>query len=219
MAEAASGNIKTIFFDAGGVLFVTKRKRMERIGQILRARGYSEAQIAGGFAKAEEFYQEYRRSNRWISTWDEEDTYWHRYYGSIACTVNPRDWDLDQELFHLTHYARHCEVFPEVPGVLEQLASQYELAVISNALPSLDWVFDLLDLRKYFKGIFLSAKIGVSKPDAKIFQYALQQMDVAPEKALYIDDKLEHVVAAQNLGINGFHLQRSETDLTALLRR
>lgn len=72
------------------------------------------------------------------------------------------------ELFYFAHYAFHCELFPEIEEVLIELSKKYRLAVISNAMPSMDWIFDRLKILKYFDSIILSAHVIASKPDEAI---------------------------------------------------
>lgn len=54
-----------------------------------------------------------------------------------------------------------------------------------------------------FKGVVVSAKVKLSKPDPKIYQYILTKFNLLPNETVFIDDVLENVIAAQNLGIYG----------------
>ena len=139
---------KVIFLDAGGVLFETFIKEDDRIRRLLVERGYPNSQIDKAILKAKQLEIPF------ITTWDEEKQYFKHYYGVIAGELG--DIKLADELLYFAHYAAHCELFPEVKDVLEELSKSYRLAVISNALPSTDWVFDWLRIRKYFDSIILS---------------------------------------------------------------
>ena len=91
---------------------------------------------------------------------------------------------------------------------LEVLATRYRLAVISNALPSMDWVFDRFDLRRYFERVFISSPMGVAKPDPRIFTMALDEVGCAASKTIFVDDKRRNVDAATALGMKGVGLYR-----------
>ena len=51
----------------------------------------------------------------------------------------------------------------------------------------------------------ISAEVGIMKPDPRIFQYALEQLDVAPAEAVFVDDVIENVEAARAFGMHAIH--------------
>jgi epoxide hydrolase-like predicted phosphatase len=55
------------------------------------------------------------------------------------------------------------------------------------------------------QGIVVSGIEKVSKPNPRIYQILLERYNLTAEKCVFIDDKLENIQAAQNLGIIGFH--------------
>ncbi len=60
-------------------------------------------------------------------------------------------------------------------------------------------IFDLFD------ELVLSHKIKILKPDPRIFKYLLKKVKCRPGEVLYIDDGLNNVRSASNLGIKGIH--------------
>lgn len=211
------GNVNTIFFDAGGVLFDTEMPRAERIRHILRAKGFDDSAIEKGLRKGEEFSDKYLNDGNWLWNWSDEEKYWDKYYEVISNEISQdASYSLKQQLFHHTHYAIHCKLFDEVRSLLESLNGTYRLGVISNAFPSMDWVFDRLDIRKYFDSITISAFVGECKPDKNIYEIALNSMNVKAEECIFIDDKMRNVEAAEKLGFRGVHLDRETNDLRIL---
>lgn len=59
----------------------------------------------------------------------------------------------------------------------------------------------------YFDGKIISGHVGLAKPDIKIYQLAIEQFDLIPEKSLFIDDKIENTQGANKVGIKTIHLQ------------
>ena len=53
-----------------------------------------------------------------------------------------------------------------------------------------------------FDDMIISGKVGLKKPDKKIYELAIKIFDCNPSKTLFIDDRPENTEAAQNLGIN-----------------
>jgi epoxide hydrolase-like predicted phosphatase len=57
-----------------------------------------------------------------------------------------------------------------------------------------------------FDGIIDSSEVGVRKPNPKIFDLALQISGIPAAKTIFLDDYLEHVTVANNLGIKSIHV-------------
>lgn len=203
-------NKEVIFFDAGGVLFDTFVKGDDRIRNLLIERGYTMAAIDHAIKSAMKIELSF------ITNWDDEEQYYKSYYGAIANELG--EPLLANELFLFTHFATHCKLFPEVLEVLQEVSKEYRLAVISNAMPSMDWIFDNLGIRKFFESIILSSTVKEEKPGDAIYKIAMKQMKITPENSIFIDDKLENVEAAKALGINGLQLDRTVTDLKNLIK-
>ena len=103
--------------------------------------------------------------------------------------------------------------YPEVMEVLTALREQgYRLGIVSN------WSWNLRDrvvqagLDRFFELVWASAYAGCNKPHPQIFEQALAQMDLRPERALYIGDSYAHdVVGARNAGVDVLLLDRPGT--------
>ena len=57
------------------------------------------------------------------------------------------------------------------------------------------------------------------KPDPAIYRLALEQLGVAPERALFLDDRADNVAAARRLGFVGHHSRDAESLRRALSER
>jgi FMN phosphatase YigB (HAD superfamily) len=81
------------------------------------------------------------------------------------------------------------------------------MSVISNSDGRTTQAFGDVGLRRYFEGIFESQTQGVEKPNPKIFERALSQLDLKPSEALYIGDIFEVDVKGANwAGLGAVHL-------------
>ena len=122
---------------------------------------------------------------------------------------NP-DTSLISALAHARVDEVDFEVFNDTPAVLERLYEKgVSLGIVSDAWPSLESKYRLLDLRKYFKAFVISAQVGCCKPDRKIFGRAVAEMELPPEKLLFVDDDPLYVKEAIGLGLNGILMVRS----------
>ncbi|MGD6854529.1 HAD family hydrolase [Bacillus infantis] len=207
--DKSEQKVRCIFFDAGGVLFDTPVKLGKRVTEFLVKKGYSLSEIEKSIMAAKGI------KTPFVTSFQEEEDFYKRFYGTMGRELG--DEALGDELFSATHYAAHCELYPEVIPLLEKLSRNYQLAVISNAMPSMDKVFSRLGIRHYFKSIILSAFVYTEKPDPAIYQKALDCMDVKGEESVFIDDIMINIDGAGRSGIKAFHLDRSKMDLAALL--
>ncbi|MDX2279491.1 MAG: HAD family phosphatase [Saprospiraceae bacterium] len=73
------------------------------------------------------------------------------------------------------------------------------------------------DFLHWFEGIVVSGEEKTRKPFADIYKILLERYSVAPERAVFIDDNLHNVKAAESLGIQGVHFQSAD-DLREKLR-
>jgi HAD superfamily hydrolase (TIGR01549 family) len=83
----------------------------------------------------------------------------------------------------------------------------YRMSVISNSDGNIKRVFRDLALDCYFDEVFDSHALGVEKPDAAIFEIALNKLMISPADAVYIGDVYEVDIKGANLaGLGAIHL-------------
>lgn len=86
----------------------------------------------------------------------------------------------------------------------------HRLFVVSN-LPVASFEFLMADpqaarLFNYFEDIVLSDKVGIQKPDPRIFSYLLEKHKLDPRNSVFIDDEKVNLEAAHKAGITkGIH--------------
>ena len=61
-----------------------------------------------------------------------------------------------------------------------------------------------------FEKIHYSSRIKYRKPDKECFEYVLKENHLKAKETLFIDDSIQHVISAKELGINTHHLQGNE---------
>ena len=75
------------------------------------------------------------------------------------------------------------------------------------------------DFKALFEGAYYSCEIGLRKSDAEAFHFALQQHGAAPERTLFIDDSIQHVVGARHAGLHAEHLELANEDVLGMAQR
>lgn len=104
----------------------------------------------------------------------------------------------------------------EVRALLAAARERMPLVLVTNAMDTLDEHLALLGLTSFADAVVSSARVGVAKPDRRIYEIAAGLAGAAPDRCLFVDDRLENVTAAQALGMTGVHF-RTAADLAAVL--
>lgn len=87
-------------------------------------------------------------------------------------------------------------------GVLQSLAQEYPLGIISNFTGNLEIILRDFDLRGFFQHVTESFYAGASKPEEKIFLQALGKQGSAPEHCLFVgDNPVNDIAPAKRLGM------------------
>jgi putative hydrolase of the HAD superfamily len=96
--------------------------------------------------------------------------------------------------------ARAC--FESNAPILERLARRYRLGIVSNFYGNLATVCDNAQVRQYFGVIVDSARVGISKPDPRIFMKAAAALGIEPGRAVMVGDSLARdMVGARAAGM------------------
>ncbi|MFE9630630.1 HAD family hydrolase [Streptomyces sp. NPDC006463] len=91
-------------------------------------------------------------------------------------------------------------------------AAGLALVLVTNATHRLEDDLESMGLADLADHVVSSARVGVAKPDRGIYEIAAGRAGAAPERCLFVDDRLENVEAAVALGMTGVHY-REPADL------
>ncbi|QWI19807.1 HAD family hydrolase [Bacillus wiedmannii] len=113
----------------------------------------------------------------------------HNYIQDFWNENFPTCFSIDQNTIHfLNHIKSHFKI-----GIITNGSTHRQKAKIINT-----------NLNNYFDTIIISEEVGLSKPDKRIFELALNKLNVQPEDVLFIGDDLEKDIAGpQNANIKG----------------
>lgn len=96
--------------------------------------------------------------------------------------------------------------------ILESLHQQgYKLGLLS--IHAREWVDHLeqrFDYHRLFHSRLYSFEVALCKPERRAFEMILQKLDVAPQKALFVDDYDVNTKAAAELGINVIQFENAQ---------
>ena len=104
------------------------------------------------------------------------------------------------------------EPYPEVIEVLDELRERgVRLAVVSDAWPALPALHAGVGLAGYFEAYAISAVLGCTKPDPRMYRHASDALGLEPRRCLFVDDSPPLVEAALELGYQGCAVLRDGT--------
>jgi len=117
----------------------------------------------------------------------------------------------------LKYVLRNDKRIERVRYVLGELKkSKKKLFIVSNERPDtigmqLQWT----GLAKFFDKIIVSKRLGIEKPDLRIFRYMVRAFDLPKERVLYVgDDPQRDIRPAKELGLKAVMLEQPK-DMTA----
>lgn len=89
-----------------------------------------------------------------------------------------------------------------MPAVLDALRSAgLRLVLLSNTCVShIDWVRGKFDVLNRFDDFVLSCEVGAIKPDAAMYEAALEKIECDPANCFYTDDIPENITAGRAFG-------------------
>ncbi len=108
----------------------------------------------------------------------------------------------------------------EVAEIIKKIrdSNQYKLLALSNVNSS-HWDFIIKKGWKFidwFDECILSHETHLKKPNPKIFDYAIKRAGCKPKQIVYIDDGLNNIRSAKEMGIKGIKFTNSEDLLEEL---
>ncbi|MBR2418711.1 MAG: HAD-IA family hydrolase [Clostridia bacterium] len=208
-------NIKAILFDSGRVLngpvtghwFITPNF-WEYVNKDVFD-SLDKSKIASAFAEADK----YIITQKLMTTKDEEYKHFIKFYEIFSLRLP----ELQLYSETIENIARDLVFNPEkyvfyddALSVIPELKDKCKLAIVSDAWPSLLDVYEENNMTSYFDSIVISSFLGTSKPDSKMYNTALEELDVKPEEAIFIDDSLKNCIGAIEVGINAVLLCRNK---------
>lgn len=103
---------------------------------------------------------------------------------------------------------------PRTMQVLQDLAEEgAQLALLSNMPVQMSSRYESgAPWATYFRKRYFSGRLGMVKPDSRIYKHVLADLGAAPKDVVFIDDNAANIDAAQALGIQAVR-HTEDTDL------
>lgn len=123
----------------------------------------------------------------------------------LSCKRLPqRLWDYAEKIYWNWIYN-----IPEVEGMkdlMKHLKERHGMGVfvLSNISHYFADHAHEIDILNYSDGNVFSARIGITKPDHRIFDYMCKKFGLNPKETIFVDDSEKNIRAAREFGLNGY---------------
>lgn len=150
---------------------------------------------------------------------------WARFErGALAETAFLETFFADGRSYDQGGFCRAIrESYDWLPGMEPLLAELGELGapmhVLSNYPVWYQWIEERLGVSRYVPWSFVSCQLGLRKPDPAIFVRVAQELGLAPERCLLIDDRARNCDAACAVGMRAIQFRGSASELRSELLR
>ena len=111
---------------------------------------------------------------------------------------------------------------PEMVEALRRIKSQFKTGCITNNLPAnaigsaSGRTLYIAEVMVLFDHVIESAKIGLRKPDPKIYHMMVEALHVDPKRCIYLDDLGVNLKPARDMGMTTIKVQNAKQALAVL---
>jgi HAD superfamily hydrolase (TIGR01509 family) len=189
-----------VLFDFGGTL--------DADGARWSVRFHAAYTTAGGREPFSVFEDAFRASDRALGRVPGIDAMGFRAMVDVQAALVlarlPDGLTLSRERIVDDFHGRSLAITRRNQQLLARLRRSYQLAVVSNFTGNLEPCLEELDLMRYFSAVADSARVGVAKPDPRLFRHALEALDwkVSEEPVWMVGDNFEaDIRPAASLGM------------------
>jgi putative hydrolase of the HAD superfamily len=194
----ASGTIKNIIFDLGGVLMHIDPEKTAKTFAIL---SNSDPVDIMELHLTQSFFMDYEKGLI--------DDHAFRNHIRTFLKTDISDTDIDEA------WSAMLLDFPSKKIEMLKIASRnFRTFLLSNTNNIHSMKFEKVfkdttgtNIHGYFEKVYYSFEMNTRKPEKDIFLTVLEENNLIPEETLLIDDSLPNIEAAKNLGIQTSHVQ------------
>ena len=192
--------IRAVYFDFGGVIVRTEQPQPRT--NLAESLGLSYADIDKLVFENESSKQ----AGLGLIT---ETQHWQ----NVARSLNQPDSEIERLRFEFFAGDR---IDLELVDLMRSLRPAIKVGLISNAWSELRVWIEEQNFADAFDNMVISAEVGFAKPDPRIYQAALQNLQVLPAESVFLDDMSRNVEAARKIGMYAIHFVQPDQAITEL---
>lgn len=195
--------MKNIVFDLAGVVFARNPERFPK--ELEEFFSFVFTTPDGGVPK---FWSDYDRGTRSVDEVAEAVAEYRQ------CTVE----EAKRNMLLAIEYQE--EVAPTARLIPELKEAGYRVLVLSNMSKEYIEFLRRMPVYQHLTEEVISCEVGLVKPEREIYELLLSRYSLHPEETIFVDDRVENVDAAAEMGITPFLFDRHNAEASCdALRR
>lgn len=196
--------IKAIFFDFDGVLTNFECGSSTVCFNLSKKTGISEEKLLSCYDDAEGFVEKRLLFGKAL----------HKDIWGGFCKCIGKKIDIG-----LLDYAfRNVPMNEKMLALAEKLRKNCKVGIITdNTKERFSAIIDEFSLGEKFDAIILSADVGATKKDARIFEAALGALNLKPEECVFIDNNARNLEIPARMGFKTIYYDFEKKDFDALV--
>lgn len=104
---------------------------------------------------------------------------------------------------HLRGHTKYAHIKnKQLVRLVISLKKQYQVVCLSNTEPEIYEINKKHRVFDYFHQRFISTQMHMMKPEPRIFKTVLTSLKIKPAEAVFIDDNIKYIKAANKMGIH-----------------
>ena len=210
--------IRAVIFDAGLTLIHDTTPAHEIASEVLNRRGISighDTIIDAMRVAMADVAKRWHTGDHWLTEASVKALFATSYRVGLSAieelSLRPDLLELViTDIYETYRDPHHWNAYPDVVPTLEALRQRgVRMGVISDWGHGLEGILLELELGEYFDFLVVSARLGIAKPDPRVFESALARLDVPAINCAYVGDTyVKDVFGARAAGLTPVLLDR-----------
>ncbi len=206
--SVADSLIDAIIFDWGGVITIPPGPVVTRL--------YNESGVNQNALKSRQAKYDAKDPNSRFARLERGELALENYLAWSRDDLEGAESIWDPESPHFLF--PHLSVVPEVISAIEDLRNRgFATGLLSNNIAEAwPYVLSNLDVNELFDVSVNSAFVGMRKPEKRIFTHILNELELPPERTLFLDDVAVNIDAAKSVGMKTLKVVNPVQSLAAM---
>ena len=148
---------------------------------------------------------------RKMLTQEEEYNSFFELYSLVLQEINYPKYNDDvvhEIAYNFTYESDKYTFYDYIKEELDGLRKKYKLILLTDNWPCVEKILDDKKLTKYFEKVYISSYYGTQKKDGIFFDYVVDDFNIKPHEALFIDDNEVNLEKAEEKGIDVLLMDR-----------
>lgn len=114
------------------------------------------------------------------------------------------------EVDYVDNYLTFDEQFPQI---ISEIKKRFKIGLLSNDVSEWSkYIVKKHDIGKYFDSMIVSGDVGYRKPDERIYNHIINDMNESATNCIFIDNKVENLQIAASLGMKTILFNRDNVE-------